>query len=126
MAAGASNIEFLGRVDEAKKIELYQNCRAFLNPQEEDFGITVVEAMASGRPVIAYAKGGALETVVDGQTGVFFAEQTVESLVVALRRFDQLSFDATIIRRRAEEFSRQQFEQQFRDFVNQVILDFKQ
>jgi len=124
MAAGANNIEFLGRIDEAKKIELYQNCRAFLNPQEEDFGITVVEAMACGRPVIAYAKGGALETVIDGQTGVFFNEQSVKALVAALRRFDGLSFDPRIIRQQAEQFSRPQFERQFKDFVAQSVADF--
>jgi glycosyltransferase involved in cell wall biosynthesis len=126
IAKGATNIEFLGRVSEAEKIELYQGCRAFLNPQEEDFGITVVEAMASGRPVIAYAKGGALETVVDGQTGVFFKEQSVESLVTALRRFDSLSFDSLAIRQQAEKFSRQEFEKQFQAFVAQSLVDFNQ
>jgi glycosyltransferase involved in cell wall biosynthesis len=124
IAKGAANIEFLGRVGETEKIELYQNCRAFLNPQEEDFGITVVEAMASGRPVIAYAQGGALETVIDGQTGIFFSEQTVESLMAALRRFDSLSFDSAVIRHQAEEFSRQEFEKQFQDFVVQALADF--
>lgn len=126
MAAGASNIEFLGRVDEVKKVELYQNCRAFLNPQEEDFGITVVEAMACGRPVIAYAKGGALETVIDGQTGVFFQQQTAKSLIAALQRFDQLTFSPTTIRQQAEQFSRLNFEQRFKDFVNQSLADFRQ
>ena len=80
--------------------------------------------MACGRPVVALAKGGALETVVDGQTGIFFKEQTVESLVEALRRFDGLSFNAPAIRRHAEKFSRQEFERQFQDFVAQSLADF--
>ncbi len=125
MADGFDNIEFLGRISEAEKIELYQGAKAFINPQEEDFGITVVEAMAAGRPVIAYAKGGAMETVVDGQTGLFFSEQTVESLVNALERFKDYQFDALAIRQRAEEFSRQNFEQQFKAFVEKSLLEFK-
>ncbi|PJA46775.1 glycosyl transferase, partial [Candidatus Uhrbacteria bacterium CG_4_9_14_3_um_filter_36_7] len=68
-------IEFLGRVSDKDRAKLYAECRAYLHPQEEDFGITVVEAMASGRPVIAYRKGGALETVIEGKTGLFFDHQ---------------------------------------------------
>jgi len=125
MAKGAYNIEFLGRVSDSEKAELYQHCRAFLNPQEEDFGITVVETMACGRPVIAYGRGGALETVVDGKTGVFFQDQTKESLTEALHRFEQLSFDTSVIRYQAEQFSRQHFEAQFRDFVERALNDFR-
>ena len=125
MAKEAHNIEFLGRVSDKERAELYQHCRAFLNPQEEDFGITVVEAMACGRPVIAYSQGGALETVVEGETGVFFKEQTKESLIEALHRFEQLSFNAVAIRQHAVKFSRQRFETQFRDFVERAINDFR-
>ncbi|MDD5032243.1 MAG: glycosyltransferase, partial [Patescibacteria group bacterium] len=79
IAGGSKNIEFLGRVDDKAKAELYSHCQAFLNPQEEDFGITVIEAMACGRPVIAFRKGGATETVIEGKTGVFCDEQTAEA-----------------------------------------------
>ncbi len=125
IAEGQTNIEFLGRVSEAEKVELYRGAEAFINPQEEDFGITVVEAMAAGRPVIAYAKGGAMETIIDGQTGLLFPEQTVDSLKEALEKFKETRFNAAVIRQRAEEFSRQEFEKQFRAFVEQTLLDFK-
>lgn len=87
LAGGASNIEFLGRVDEDKKAELYANALAFINPQEEDFGITAVEAMAAGRPVLAYRRGGATETVIEDKTGLFFDEQTPAAVMALLRRF---------------------------------------
>lgn len=121
----SDNIEFLGRVSEAEKVELYQGAKAFINPQEEDFGITVVESMAAGRPVIAYAKGGALETIIDGQTGLFFSEQTVDSLVNTLEKFKDCHFEASVIRQRAEEFSRQEFEKQFKAFVEKSLIEFK-
>jgi len=79
LARGAGNIEFLGRVDDAVLAELYGRSLAFIHPQEEDFGITAVEVQASGRPVIAYRRGGALETVEEGVTGEFFNEQTADS-----------------------------------------------
>ena len=116
-AAGSSNIEFLGRVSEAEKAKLFSEAQAFINPQEEDFGITVVESMAAGRPVIAYGRGGATETVIANQTGLFFSEQTPESLETAVRKFSSIKFDANLIRRHAEEFSIENFERQMRDFI---------
>jgi glycosyltransferase involved in cell wall biosynthesis len=85
----ARNIEFLGRVSDAELRELYARCRAFLLPGEEDFGMTPVEALASGKPVIAYGRGGALETVPEFG-GVFFAEQTEESFAEAMERFERM------------------------------------
>jgi glycosyltransferase involved in cell wall biosynthesis len=85
--AAAANVEFLGRVSNADLRDLYAGCRAFLMPGEEDFGMTPVEALASGKPVIAYGRGGALETVPEFG-GVFFADQSEESLVAALRAFE--------------------------------------
>jgi len=125
LAGGAPNIEFLGRVDERRKAELYRRCRAFINPQEEDFGITVVEAMASGRPVIAYNHGGATETVIDGVTGLFFEEQTVESLSEAVKRFADLTFTSSTIRQHAEKFSTKRFKTEIETFINEKYKEFK-
>lgn len=117
IAGGAVNIEFLGRVDDRKKAELYYGCKAFINPQDEDFGITVVEAMASGRPVIAYRQGGATETLSEGRTGVFFEQQTVASLQEALDRFSGMSFEPAVIRRDAEHYSQERFEKEISELV---------
>jgi glycosyltransferase involved in cell wall biosynthesis len=103
------NIEFVGRVDDAAKAELYAGALAFLNPQEEDFGITAVEAMASGRPVIAYRKGGAMETVIEGETGTFFDDQEWEELAAATIRFDAGRFDPAKIRAHALKFDVAEF-----------------
>jgi glycosyltransferase involved in cell wall biosynthesis len=86
IAGNASNIEFLGRVDEEEKIKLFENAEAFINPQEEDFGITVIESMAAGRPVIAYRSGGATETIIEGKR-MFFDEQTRVSWVHIVESF---------------------------------------
>ncbi len=96
------NIEFLGwRSDDEARAQL-ANCRALIFPGEEDFGLAPVEAQACGRPVIAYGMGGALASVVDGVTGVFFGEQTPEALAAAVRRFRDEQFDPLVIRRHAE------------------------
>jgi len=86
-------------------------------PQEEDFGIASVEAQATGRPVVAYAAGGALETVVDGRTGLFFYEQTADALVDTLRRFDSTSFSVEACRENALRFSRERFQGELRETV---------
>ena len=82
------NIEFVGLVSDDKLKDYYAYCQAFIFPQEEDFGITAVEAMAAGRPVIAYRAGGALETIKEGVTGLFFEEQTPGHLIKTLKRFN--------------------------------------
>ena len=114
-----SNVELLGRVPDEEVKELYAKCKAFLFPGEEDFGITPLEAMASGRPVIAYGKGGALETVVDGKTGLFFKEQTVESMMEALKKFETMSFDKKVLRKHAEGFDEEVFKAKIQAFVNE-------
>ncbi|MBI4496797.1 MAG: glycosyltransferase [Chloroflexi bacterium] len=103
-ARAAPNVKFLGRVPQDELAALYAGCRAFLFPGEEDFGIAPLEAQAAGRPVIAYAAGGALETVVAGQTGVFFHEPTPEALAAAVEQVEGMRFDHRDIRRHAEEF----------------------
>ncbi len=123
LAGAATNIEFLGRVSEERKADLYARALAFINPQEEDFGITAVEAMASGRPVIAYRRGGATETVVEKISGVFFEEQTPEAVMAAIRRFvddydsgEQL-WDSKKIREHAEQYSVANFKKQLNSYL---------
>lgn len=123
LAGDAVNIEFLGRVSNAQKAELYSHCLAFINPQEEDFGITVVEALASGRPVIAYRAGGATETVLENESGVFFNEQTPQAIMTTVRRF-MSDIDTGVkvwngeqIREGALKYSVEKFRQQIADFI---------
>jgi glycosyltransferase involved in cell wall biosynthesis len=110
-------VKLLGKVSEDELCRCYARCRAFVMPQEEDFGLAPVEAMSAGRPVIAYGAGGALETVVADETGVFFAEQTPASLAAAVRRFETLSFDKTRCRERALEFDTERFKERFSAYV---------
>lgn len=114
------NIEFVGKVDDARKAELYRGAIAFIHPQEEDFGITALESMASGRPVIAYRKGGALETVVDGVTGEFFDDQEWEELATAVIRFDASKYDPRTIREHAERFDVRTFKRRIAAYVSEA------
>lgn len=120
-----NNIEFLGQVDDTQKAALYRDCIAFLNPQEEDFGITAVEAMACGRPVIAYAAGGALETVVPGISGELIDEQDWETLGDRLLDFKPEKYDPMTIRRHAENFSTAKFHEKISEFVQKKYAEFK-
>jgi len=104
-------IEFLGYQKHDVLVSELQNAKAFIFPGEEDFGIAPVEAMACGTPVIAYGKGGALETVVGGETGIFFKEPTSDSLAKAIEEFEGREFDAKKCRERVELFSRKRFEE---------------
>ncbi len=99
-------VRFVGRVSDEELVTLAQSAKAFLFPNEEDFGISAVEALAAGTPVIAYNKGGALDIVQDGETGVFFNEQTVESVVAALQRFENLTFLPATLHRKAKRFDK--------------------
>lgn len=118
------NIIFLENATDSELSSLYSHCRAFLFPQCEDFGIAPLEAMACGRPVIAYGKGGALETVVKDKTGIFFQEQTVESLLDALNRFSRMKFDSEKIRKHALSFSPKHFEESFMSELSRFWRDF--
>lgn len=101
--------------------ELYANARAFIFSAEEDFGITPVEAMAAGLPVICYGKAGATETVIDGETGIYHGEQTVESLIEAIEGFEQTEFDSARIENRAKEFSEERFLDEIGGYVAEKL-----
>lgn len=113
-----TTVHMAGKVSEEELQHLYARCRAYVMPQEEDFGLAPVEAMSAGRPVVAYGVGGALETVIDGETGLLFEEQTVPSLVEAVGRFERMDFAKGRCRERALEFDTERFQQRFREFVD--------
>jgi glycosyltransferase involved in cell wall biosynthesis len=121
IAKAYDNIEFLGRVDEKEKARLYSKALAFINPQEEDFGITPVESMASGRPVIAYKKGGATETIIEGETGIFFKEQNINSLGEAIKSYTNHNFNPEQIREHALFFSKERFKKEMSDFISEHV-----
>ena len=115
-------VQFLGfEPDDDVVRRHYARCRAFLFPGEEDFGISPLEAQASGRPVIAYAAGGALDTVLDGQTGILFERQDVDSLMEAVRRAEATAWDAIGLRAHARTFDRQVFRDQLLEFVRESV-----
>ncbi len=109
MAMAGPTVRFVGRVSEAERLELFAGARGFLFPGEEDFGITPLEAMAAGRPVLAYRAGGALDTVIPDQTGVFFDTQTVDAVQAGITQLMGRTWDAQRIRHHAEQFSRERF-----------------
>lgn len=115
------NIEFTGFVNDDQLAELYSKCLGFIHPQEEDFGITPVESMAAGRPVIAFAAGGALETVKQGVTGQFFKEQTWEALAEAVNQFQPDQFDPRRIREHARQFDVENFKSNFKKFLERIV-----
>jgi glycosyltransferase involved in cell wall biosynthesis len=113
----ATNIEFLGRVSDGELGELYSRCLALIFPQEEDFGIVPLEAMAAGRPVIAYRGGGALETVVEGETGIFFDRQDAMSIIEAVRDFDPARYKPERVREQSFLFDVEVFKSKVQQFV---------
>jgi glycosyltransferase involved in cell wall biosynthesis len=117
LAQGAPWIEFMGRVSDEERNHLYSRARAFLFAAEEDAGIVPVEAMACGKPVIAFGKGGVTDVVVDGTHGLFFKEQSVASLLEKLEAFESMSFDAKVIRKRAEAFSSAIFKEKMKKII---------
>lgn len=120
-----SNIKFLGRLPDEEVKEYYAKCRAFIFPGEEDFGITPLEAQACGRPVIAFGKGGVLDSVIDGVTGIFFKEQNKESLKEAIKRFEEIDFEKEIIRKHAEKFDVKIFKERIYEVVLNKYREFR-
>ncbi len=120
--AAKPNITFLGRQPRAAIKNHYSRCKAVIFPGKEDFGIVPVEAMASGRPVLALAAGGALETVVDGKTGLFFHDQSVDALIDTVHHFESRAdgFAPEVLTAHAAEFDRCQFERRFLEFLERV------
>lgn len=112
----ASNIEFLGWVDEDKLVYYMQRAKAFVNASIEDFGIAGLEAQSTGTPIIALGKGGYLETVVEHETGIFFHREHPEALADAVLRFNRLDFDAHQVRRKAMRFDRHVFREAYLNF----------
>jgi glycosyltransferase involved in cell wall biosynthesis len=125
-AFSSSNIDVRGYVDDKTMIRLFQKAKAFIFAAKEDFGILPLEAQACGTPVIAYGEGGALETVVDGSTGIFFYQQTVSSIIDAVNEFESVQsiFNPSNIREHARSFSPDQFLSAYRKFVVEAYTDF--
>ena len=116
-----SSIEFVGEVSDEEKMELMRGAKAFLFASEdEDFGITPIEAMSVGLPVVAYRSGGVLETVIEGKTGLFFNSLSVESLKKAIQKFETIHFDAKDCFRQAEKFSKERFVGEISEFIVRV------
>ncbi|MBW4554144.1 MAG: glycosyltransferase family 4 protein [Aphanocapsa sp. GSE-SYN-MK-11-07L] len=120
------NIQLLGHQPDSVVKTHLETCKAFVFAAEEDFGITPVEAQAAGAPVIAYGRGGVAETVIAKQTGIFFAEQTVDSLKAAIAEFARLAWSAQQIRQQAEQFSVQRFRDQMMALIQSHWQDFQQ
>ena len=116
-AIAGPRIEFLGWRTNEEIRDLYRGCRAFIFPGEEDFGITPLEAQACGRPVLALGRGGALETVRDGETGLFFDAQEPAALVEAVRRAERMRFDPAVARMHAERFDRPIFKERLARWI---------
>ena len=132
--SAGSNIEFLGWVDDSVLVELYGSCQALIFPGEEDFGIVPLEAQACGRPVIAYAKGGVLETVIPmkedspsgtSATGIFFSQQSAAELINAVELYRKMSgrFDPEKIRQHASQFSRERFIDQIHGYIQAQLSE---
>ncbi len=123
LAGNHRNIEFLGWVDDKELIKQLSNCTAFIFPQEEDFGIAPIEAMACGKPVIAYRAGGALESILDKETGIFFEDQNPESLLQALQNFNASNFNPEKIKQHAQKFDKEIFKQNFCNLIANLHLN---
>jgi glycosyltransferase involved in cell wall biosynthesis len=118
-------IRFLGGLSDTEVLHYYAHCRALLLPGEEDFGITPLETQASGRPVIAYGAGGALASIIEGVTGAFFYQQTVESMTEVLSAFDERQYDPQTIRNHALEFDKPRFHRRILQFIEAKMSEGK-
>jgi len=114
-----SNIEFVGRVPDEKLADYYAKCQAFIFPQEEDFGIVAIEAMASGRPIIAYRGGDIPEHMEEGKMGVFFENQTADDLTEAVNKFREMNFNSEYIREKAKKFDKNLFKDRILQYITE-------
>lgn len=114
-----SNIEFLGRVSDEELCQIYSKAKGFLFPQEEDFGIVAAEALASGRPIIAFRSGDIVEHIKEGESGVFFNEQNKEGVKNAVKKFQKIDFDPQKIRKTSLKFHKKIFQEKIRNFVEE-------
>lgn len=121
--AGVTNITFAGRVSDHEKCELFAKAKAFILPQKEDAGIVQLEAMASGTPVIAFRSGGVLDVLQEGLNGVFFEEQSVESLITGIEKFESecIKFDPQKIKESAEKFSTENFQKNYLNILSKAL-----
>ena len=119
-SSAGPTVRFAGRLPDREVAHLAARCRALLFPGEEDFGMAPLEVAAAGRPTIAYRAGGATETVLDGETGVFFDEQSPESLMEAIEKFERIDWSSTTIRRHAEQFTVPVFRSRLARFLERV------
>lgn len=123
-AIAGKNVKFVGHITDAEKAKLLSECVAFVHPQLEDFGLLPLEAMASGRPVIALGRGGALETVLEGKTGKFFYEQNWETLLDAVVNFKSEDYKPAEIRAWAEQFDLSVFKRRMKEYVEGAYAEF--
>jgi glycosyltransferase involved in cell wall biosynthesis len=117
-AMSGRTIEFLGNLTDKDLVEYYSECQALIFPGLEDFGLAIIEAQSFGKPVIAFKKGGALETIIGGKTGIFFDKQTVESLEKAITQFNGIRFDPKDCVIQAEKFSFEKFKKEFTEEIS--------
>jgi glycosyltransferase involved in cell wall biosynthesis len=113
-------VEFVGHLGDSDLVPLMQRCAAVIFPSRDDFGLIPVEVMACGRPAIAYGAGGALETIVAGRTGEFFAEQTADAVGAAVRNFDPDAYDPWDIRSHAEQWREERFVSEMLDAIDET------
>jgi len=113
----SDTMHFVGRISDPELKRMYSKCRAVIFPSDEDYGLVPLESQACGRPVIAYGSGGALETVIEGQTGVFFTQQTPESVIESMLAFEAMQFDPQVIRQSVHRFDVEHFKRELREFV---------
>ena len=121
----SSNIVLLGYQSQDVLIKYLQRAKAFIFAAEEDYGILPVESQACGTPVIAFGRGGALETLIDGETGIFFFEQTSADIQSAVDKFEQMGrkFSPMLLRNNAERFGRQRFQREYKSFVERAVTN---
>ena len=120
LAKNSSNIKFVSQVSDDSLVDYYQNCSALICPQLEDYGLSALEAQACGKPVIAYGRGGNTETIINGKTGIFFNEQTSDSLSIAIKQFSKIKINSRTIRQHALKFSDRHFMLNFKQTIDQL------